>query len=176
MKRSESFEAQLKEAEQRKSDAERKQVTLAWVLDEACWSLPDFDIQAEEEPKQGISKLKGYAQQNRSEIEKLKAEHEDHIAELQLRIIPESPPEVREQRHRNIQASAMKISNIVGSVAKLLEESVDAWTTLQENLEGEKLQETIKQRQAELDAVKVEIKTLPHMQKILKVKQSKELQ
>ena len=38
------------------------------------------------------------------------------------------------------------------------------------------MQETIKQRQAELDAVKVEIKTLPPMQKMLKVKQSKELQ
>ena len=47
---------------------------------------------------------------------------------------------------------------------------------LQENQEVEKLQETIKQRQVELDAVKVEIKTLPPMQKMLKVKQSKEIQ
>ena len=62
------------------------------------------------------------------------------------------------------------------SVTKLLEESVDAWTTLQENPEVEQLQETIKQRQAELDAVKSEIKTLPPMQKMLKVKQSNELQ
>ena len=70
----------------------------------------------------------------------------------------------------------MKISDLVGITAKMLEESVDAWTTLQENPEVQKLQETIKQRQAELDAVKVEIKTLPPMQKMLKVKQSKELQ
>ena len=62
MKRSESLEAQLKEPEQRKSDAGRKHVTLARVLDEACQSLPGFDIQAEEEPEQIISKLKDYAQ------------------------------------------------------------------------------------------------------------------
>ena len=53
--------AQLEEAEQRKSDAERKQVTLARVLEEACQSLPEFDIQAKEEPEQRIAKLKGYA-------------------------------------------------------------------------------------------------------------------
>ena len=154
---------QLKEAEQRKINAERKQVTLARVLDEACRSLPSFDIQAEEEPEQIIAKLKDYAQQTHSEIEKIKAEHEAQIVELQLRIIPESPPEVREQRRRDIQASATNIFDLVGSVAKLLEEGVDAWTTLQENPELEQLEENIKQRQAELDAVKVEIKTLPPM-------------
>ena len=130
MKRSESLEAQLKEAEQRKKDAECKQATLVRVLDEACRSLPDFDIQAEEEPEQRIAKLKDYAQQTRSEIEKLTAEHEAQIAELQLHIITESPPEIREQRHRDIQALATKISDLVGSAAKLLEESVDTWTTL----------------------------------------------
>ena len=116
--------------EQRKRDTECKQATLVRVLDEACRSLPDFDIQAEVEPEQRIAKLKDYAQQSRSEIEKLKAEHEAQITELQLRITPENPPEVKEQCHRDIQALATKISDLVGSAAKLLEESVDAWTTL----------------------------------------------
>ena len=75
----------------------------------------------------------------------LKAEHEAQIAELQLRIKPESPPEVREQCRRDIQASATKISDLVSSVAKLLEDSVKSWTTLQENPEVEELQEVIKQ-------------------------------
>ena len=47
---------------------------------------------------------------------------------------------------------------------------------MQDNPEVEKLQRTIKQRQTELDAVKAEIKTLPPMQKMLKVKQINELQ
>ena len=64
----------------------------------------------------------------------------------------------------------------MSSAAKLLDESVKAWENLQDNLEVEKLQETIKQRQTELDAVKAEIKTLPPMQKMLKVKQSNEHQ
>ena len=46
------------------------------VLDEACRSLPDFDMQAEEELEQRIVKLKDYAQQFRSQIEKMKEEHE----------------------------------------------------------------------------------------------------
>ena len=108
-------------------------------MEEACRSLPDLNIQNEEEPEQRIAKLKDYAQQSCSEIEKLKAEHQVQIAELQLRIILEIPPEVREQRHADIQASAAKISDIVGNAAKLLEESVDAWTTLQENPEVQKL-------------------------------------
>ena len=70
----------------------------------------------------------------------------------------------------------MNISYIVSSASKLLEESVEAWENLQDNPEVEKLQETIKQRQAELDVVKAKIKTLPPMQKMLKVKHSNELQ
>ena len=74
----------------------------------------------------------------------MKAEHEAQITELQLCIIPESPPEVREHRHRDIQASATKISDLVSSASKLLDESVEAWVNLQDNPEVEKLQETIK--------------------------------
>ena len=65
--------------------------------------------------------------------------------ELQLRIILESPLEVREQHRRDIQASATKISDLVSSAAKLLDESVEAWENLRDNPEVEKLQETIKQ-------------------------------
>ena len=83
-------------------------------------------MQAEEELDQKIVKLKDYAQQSRSEIEKLKAEHEAQIVELQLCITPESPPEVREQRRRDIQASAAKISDLTSRATKLLEETIDA--------------------------------------------------
>ena len=70
----------------------------------------------------------------------------------------------------------MKILDLVSSASKLLDESVKAWANLQDNPEVENLQETIKQWQTELDGVKAEIKTLPPMQKILKVKHSNELQ
>ena len=113
-------------------------------MDEACRSLPEFDVQLVEEPEQRIVRLKDYAQQYRSEIEKLKAEHEAHISELQLSITPESPPKVREQRRADIQASAAKISDTVSSAAKLLEDSVEACTTLQEHPEFRQLQETIR--------------------------------
>ena len=125
----------MEEAKQKKREVENKRATLARVLDEACRSLPDFDMQAEEEPEQRIGKLKDYAQQSHSQIEKLKAEHEAQIAKLQLRIIPESPLEVREQHRRDIQASAMKISDLMSSTSKLLDESVKAWTNLQDNPE-----------------------------------------
>ena len=95
-----------------------------------CRSLPDFDIQAEEESEERIIKLKDYAQQSRSLVEKMKEEKEAQIVELQLRIIPESPPEVREQRRRDIQASATKISDLVSSASNLLDESVEAWENL----------------------------------------------
>ena len=136
----------MKEAEQKKRETENKQAALARVLDEACRSLPDFDMQAEEESDQRIVKLKDYAQQSQSQIENMRAEHEAQIAELQLRLILESPPEVREQRLRDIQALATKISDLVSSASKLLDESVEAWENMQDNPEVEKLQETIKQR------------------------------
>jgi len=79
-----------------------------------------------EEPEQILVRLKEYAQQSRSEIEKLKAEHEAQISELQLRINSNIPPEVKEQCQADIQASAAKISDIVSIAAKLLEDSVEA--------------------------------------------------
>ena len=106
----------------------------------------------------------------------MKTEHQHQIAELQLRIPPETPPEAREQCHRDIKASAAKISDNVASVAKLMEDSIEAWANLQDHPDVGKIQETIKLRQDELDAVRVEIKTLPPMQKMAKVKRSKELQ
>ena len=69
----------------------------------------------------------------------MKVEHEAQIAELQLRISHESPPEVREQHRRDIQASATKISDLVSSAAKLLDKSVEAWVNLQDNPEVQKL-------------------------------------
>ena len=103
----------------------------AWVR-KTPEKVPTFDVGREKETFMEAKKdfadpstSVAPAQQSRSEIEKIKAEHEAQIAELQLRITPESPPEVREQRRRDIQSSAMKISDLVGSAAKLLEESVD---------------------------------------------------
>ena len=62
MKQSQHLAARLEEVAQRKKEAEHKRATLVRALDEACWSLPDFDIQDEEEPEQRITKLRDYAQ------------------------------------------------------------------------------------------------------------------
>ena len=62
MKQSESLAAQLEEVKHKKREAKSKQATIARALDEACRSLPDFDVQAEEELEQRIVKLKDYAQ------------------------------------------------------------------------------------------------------------------
>ena len=120
--------------------------------------------------------MKNYAQQSHTELEQMKIEYQQQIAELQLRIPPETPPEEREQRQQDIKASATKISDNMASVAKLLEDSIEAWENLQDHPDVGKIQETIKMRQDELDAVRIEIKTLPPMQKMARVKRSKELQ
>ena len=111
-------------------------------------------MQDEEEPEQRIEKLKEYAQQAHNQVGKIKAEHEAQIAELKLRLRPETPPHVREQRLNDIKASAQKIYDLVGSASKLLEESVEIWEKLQKIPEVEKLQDLIKQRQTELEHVK----------------------
>ena len=76
----------------------------------------------------------------------MKTEHQHQIAKLQLRIPPETPPEVREQCHRDIKASAEKISDNVASVTKLMEDSIDAWANLQDHPNVGKIKETIKLR------------------------------
>ena len=103
-------------------------------------------------------------------MEKTQEDHKAQIAELKLRLQLETPPHLGEQRVNEIKASAQKIFDLVGCASKLLEESVTIWETLQKNLEAQKLQDFIKQRQADLEQVKVEIKTLPPAQKMAKLK------
>ena len=133
IKQNKTFTARLEEIAQQKKQAEQTITTLMRALDEACWSLSDSDIQGAEEPEQRIAKLRDYAQQSRSEIERMNIEHQHQITELQLRIPPETPLEVREQRHQDIKALATKISDNVASVAKLMEDSIEAWVNLQDH-------------------------------------------
>ena len=94
IKKNKTFVARLEEIAQQKKEAEQTTTTLMQALDEACRSLSDSDIQGAEEPEQRIAKLRDYAQKSRSEVERMKIEHQQQIAELQLRIPPETPPEV----------------------------------------------------------------------------------
>ena len=94
IKQNKMFTTRMEEVAQQKKEAEHKTTTLMRALDEACRSLSDSDIQGEEEPEQRIAKLRDYAQQSRSEIERLKTKHQHQIVELQLRIPPETPLEV----------------------------------------------------------------------------------
>ena len=75
MNQSQNLATKLEEVAQKKKEVEHKRATLARALDEAWRSFPDFDIQDEEELEQRIVKLRDYAQQSHSEIEKLKIEH-----------------------------------------------------------------------------------------------------
>ena len=69
---------------------------LAHIVEEACRSLLDFDLQSEAEPEQKVEKIKEYTQQSRSQVEKLRVNHEAQIVELKLCLRPETPPHIRE--------------------------------------------------------------------------------
>ena len=88
IKQNKTFAARLEEIAQQKKEAEQTTTTLMRALDEARRSLSDSDIQGAEEPEQRIAKLRDYAQQSRSEVERMKIEHQHQIEELQLCIPP----------------------------------------------------------------------------------------
>ena len=95
-------EDRQKEAEQKKRDAENshkvaedRQRALAHMVEEVFQSLPDFDIQGVAELEQKVEKLKEYAKQSRSQVEKMQADHQAEIAELKLCLRPETPPHLR---------------------------------------------------------------------------------
>ena len=75
IKQNKTFVVRLDEITQQKKEAEHTTTTLLRALNEACRSLSDSDIQETEEPEQRIAKLRDYAQQSRSEIERMKTKH-----------------------------------------------------------------------------------------------------
>ena len=68
-----------------------------------------------------------------------------------------------------MKASANKIADLVASGSKLLEDSITTWTTLQEDPNVQQIQQLVWHKQAELEKVNAELKTLSPAQKMAKV-------
>ena len=97
------------------------------------------------------------------------------IIELRLKEQPSTPPEVREQHTNTITSGLEEISSAVKDCTKMLEESFEVLTTLQEDLNVQRLDTEVHKLQQQYDDIKWIAQTLALTQRLKQMQQAKAL-
>lgn len=93
-----------------------------------------------------------------------------------MKLQPTTPQEVREKRETDPKAKVANISTAMGDYGKLLDESLQIFTFLQEDLNVQKLQEDIQQKQRQLEEIWETVNTLGISQNLAKFNEGNALQ
>jgi len=86
-----------------------------------------------------------------------------------MKIQPAMPPEVNEQREINLKTIVKGISNTLGECGKLLDEIVQIWTSLQEDLNIQKIEDDIQQKYKWLEEIQEIAKAFLVLQKLARI-------
>ena len=97
------------------------------------------------------------------------------IVELQLKAQPSTPPEVREQCANVITSGMEEINSVVRDCTRMLEESFEVLTTLQEDLNIQRLETKVHKLQQQYDEIKGTTQTMAFTQRLLQRQQAKVL-
>ena len=100
---------------------------------ETCSIVSDMKVCDNEAPAEKVMNLALVIKDSKNSITKLKFDYEVQILELQIRFQPSTPPEVREQRQKDLSTNMKGISDTVVDFGQLLNDTMHIWT-LQEDL------------------------------------------
>lgn len=105
----------------------------------------------EEEPEDKVVKLGLAFKESKKKITVVQFEYEVNINELQLKLQSTTPQEVSFQREAELKLVMVSISTTMVNCNKLLDERLKIWTSLQQDLNIQKLQEEMQQRKQQLE-------------------------
>lgn len=133
--------------------------------------VPEFAIPAEAR----IERLAAGFHKAREEMAKVQLELNLQIAELWLKAQPSTPLEVREQRASSITSGMEEISIVVKDCTKMLEESFEVLTTLQEDPNIQCLETEARELQQQYDDIKGIAQTVVITHRFTQMQQEKPL-
>jgi hypothetical protein len=102
------------------------------ILEEACQMVPKLAILIEAPAEARIQRLAVGVHEAREEMASVQLELNIQIAGLRLKVQPSTPPEVKEQCVSTITSGLEEISSAVRDYTRMIEESFEVLTNLQE--------------------------------------------
>lgn len=136
---------------------------------------PELAIQAEELVEARVRKLAAGVRDSREEMTKVQMELNLQMVELQLKVQPSTPLEVKEQRAVEITTIIAVVNSAVTYYTKLFEQSFEVLTTLQEDPNIQCLETEACKLQQRDDEVKGTMQTISLTQKLMRMQQAKAL-
>ena len=147
---------------------------LTQVIRYLCVELPKCNIQLETPLLQKVKIIATRAKELEDTIEKMDMEHKAHIVELEAKA-PETPLVECEERAQALQAFLATIAKHLEDAQKLLDETTNAWTTMNNIEDLVNVHEAIQKTQREMDTIVAGMKDLPAIQHMIKMGETKKL-
>lgn len=120
---------------------------------EACWTVPELNIIEDALVDARLRKLVAGVHKAWIELAKVQFELNLKIIELELRAQTSSPPEVREQCETIVKDAIIAVDTAVKDCTTLIEKVLKVVTSLQEDLELQRLEIEARELQQRYDEV-----------------------
>lgn len=137
---------------------------LATLFTTSCSDLLELNILVETTSTEKIQKLATAVKESQDEIVRVRFEMQLQISELQLKLQPMTPPEVREQCEATIEEGMTMVEDVVKGCKELFEQAMELWTSLQEDPALQKIGVDIKENQRQFNEILLTMRTLPLVQ------------
>lgn len=131
---------------QESDQAVQQQQNIRELIEATCKEITNLDVREEELVEDKVTKLFLAVKEYKKKITTVDFKYEMHISDLQMKLHPTMPQEVREHRETDLKTTMANISTVVEDSGKNLDECLQIWTSLQEYSNLEKLQEYIQQK------------------------------
>ena len=156
------------------------------AIEELCEQIPQCSLSPNDSLPQRIERIVAREKDIDESMEKMKAEHEariaemevehkDHIKELEARR-PRTPPKDREKRKKAIQGFVRDIAQHIEEAQKLLEVASASWQAMDEFDDLVAACDEIQETQKQVDTISMSMKALPAIEKMLKMGEMQKLQ
>ena len=144
------------------------------MIEDLCAELPQCNIQPETSLLQKVNIIVARAKDLEETIERMDMEHKSRITELEAKA-PETSSEELKERTQALQAFSATIAKHLEDAQKLLDETTNAWATMNDIENMVNVHEAIQKTQQEMDTIVVAMKDFPPVQCMIKMGETKKL-
>jgi hypothetical protein len=137
------------ELQQSKEQLLVEQLEVKERVNRALRSVTIVEVQTEEQVPQQVAQLEEV-------IQKL----QQRIADLELRVVPETPQEIRDQREATARSAVGRLKSLALECKKLSNQSAQTYENLTENPELQALESQLQEEKQHADTLQAQLKAL----------------
>jgi cell division protein FtsL len=101
-----------------------------------------------------------------TQLEEVIQQLQQHITDLELRIMPETPQEIRDLREDNVQSTVSRLKPFALECKQLSARSAQTYETLAETPKLQTLEAQLQEAKKHADTLQVQIKTLTPVERM----------